>query len=163
MEIAVTIVAALIMVIGLVGVFVPIVPGLGLLWVTALVHGFVVGWTSFGITIMVILTLITAASVVVGIVVPRNAAADSGVAFSSQVLMFVGAIIGFFAIPYFGLPIGALVGVLIAEYLDKGDWTAARESTVATAKGFGISALIQFAMGFVMVGLWSIWAIVALT
>ncbi len=162
MDLAVTLLAGTVMVIGLVGVLVPIIPGLGLIWVAALAHGFVVGWNAFGITVMVVLTVITAASVVVGIVIPRNAAAQSGAAGSSQVFMIVGAIAGFFIIPVFGLPLGALGGVLGAEYLDKGDWHEARRATLATAKGFGWSALVQFAMGFVMIVLWAAWALTAL-
>ena len=70
----------------------------------------------------------------------------------------LGGIIGFFVIPVIGVPIGAIAGIALAEYLDKEDWALAKESTIAVAKGFGLSALAQIATGFVILILWAGWA-----
>ena len=53
---------------------------------------------------------------------------------------------------------GALLGVLLAERVDKADWQMAWGSTKALAKGLGINVLVQLVIGFVMIASWSVWA-----
>ena len=103
-------------------------------------------------------SVLAAVSVAVGIVLPKRAATESGISTSSQLAAVVGAVIGFFAIPFVGLLVGALAGIALAEWRDKGEWQAARASTIAVAKGFGLSALAQFGIGFVMLVVWLAWA-----
>ena len=91
-------------------------------------------------------------------VLPKRAATESGTSTSSQLAAVVGAVIGFFAIPVVGVVVGALAGIALAEWWDKREWRAARASTIAVAKGFGLSALVQFGIGFVMLVVWLVWA-----
>ena len=153
-----SIMAAVIMVVGLCGVVIPILPGLALIWLTALIYGFIVGYDALGIAVMVILTVILLASIVKGIVVPRKTASESGASGWAQLGGVVGAIIGFFLIPIIGVIVGALVGVLLVEVLVKGDWANAWTATKGTAKGFGISAAIDFLLGLIMITVWVAWA-----
>ena len=78
---------------------------------------------------------------------------------NETILGAVGAVIGFFVIPVVGLPIGALLGLLLGEYLDKGDVGVAWAATIELAKGFGLSALVQFGLGFLILLTWSAWAL----
>ena len=57
-----------------------------------------------------------------------------------------------------GVIVGALVGMLAAEWWQRDSLSSAWSSTLATAKGFGASALAQFAIGWVMLVAWSFWA-----
>lgn len=157
-ELGWTVVAAVIMVIGLCGVIIPILPGLALIWVTALVYGFIVGFGPGGIAVMVALTVLMAISIVKSVLVPRKAAQDGGASGWAQLGALVGAVIGFFVIPVVGVIVGALVGILLVEVWLKGDWGEAWTATVATAKGFGISVLIDLGLGLVMIGAWAVWA-----
>ncbi len=157
-ELAWSVAAAVIMVVGLCGVVIPVLPGLALIWITALIYGFIVGFDAIGIVVMVVLTGLLVASIVKGILVPRRTAADSGASTWAQVGGVVGAIIGFFLIPIVGVIVGALVGVLLVELLLKGNWADAWTATKGLAKGFGISALIDFGLGLVMIGVWAVWA-----
>lgn len=150
--------AAIIMVVGLCGVVVPILPGLALIWITALIYGFVVGFETIGIAAMIVLTGLLVASIVKGFIVPRRTAAASGASGWAQLGGVVGAIFGFFIIPVIGVIVGALVGVLVVEFLIKGNWAEAWTATKGAAKGFGLSALIDFGLGLMMIGFWSIWA-----
>ena len=154
-----TVVIAIVMIVALAGVIIPVLPGLVLMWAAALGYGFAVGFGAVGISVMVLLSILTVLSVVLGLLIPRRAAAESGASTISQIAGLAGAVIGFVVIPFVGLPIGALVGVLLAEYLEKGDWALAREATIGMARGFGLSVLVQFSLGMVMLLTWSIWAL----
>ncbi len=154
----ITVIVLIAMLIGLAGTLVPILPGILLMWAAAVVYGVVVGFDAFGITILVLITALTGVAVAVGVLVPQRAAAESGAALASQLAAGVGAVIGFFLIPIIGAPVGAVVGIGLAEWYDKRDWPAAKASTIAIAKGFGISTLAQFGLGFVILLVWLPWA-----
>lgn len=155
----VSFVCAIALVVGLIGTLVPILPGVAFMWLASLLYGFVVGYTPLGIAVMVILTALLVGSVIVGVVLPRKAAVESGATTKSQVVGVIGAIVGFFVIPVVGAIIGALAGVLLAEYADKGELQPAWTATLGTAKGFGMGALAQFGFGFAMLLIWSVWAV----
>ena len=121
-------------------------------------YGFFVGFSGVGIGVVVLATLVSAVAVALGFILPKRLADESGASTKSQMAAVLGGIIGFFVIPVIGVPIGALGGIAIAEYLDKEDWALARESTIAVAKGFGLSALAQVVAGFVILILWTGWA-----
>lgn len=157
-----TIVVGVVMVIGLGGVILPLLPGLLLIWAAALGYGFAVGWSSLGVAVMVVLSVIVVASLIASVLVPRRAAADSGASGWSQLGALVGAVIGFFVIPVFGVIVGALVGLLLVEYLRTDDWGAAWVATKGTARGFGVSILIDLALGMVMMLVWAVWALTVL-
>ncbi|MEM7272991.1 MAG: DUF456 domain-containing protein [Actinomycetota bacterium] len=153
-----TVLAAVLMVIGLCGVVVPILPGLVLMWVVALVYGLLVGFDAIGIVVMVVATILVAASLISSVLIPRRAAAEGGASGWAQVGGIVGAVIGFFVIPVVGIIVGALIGLLVVEAALTGDWGEAWVATKATAKGFGISALVDLGLGLVLLAAWSVWA-----
>jgi len=143
---------------GLVGTVVPGLPGVLLMWGALIVYGFLIGFGGVGVVVVVIATLLSAAAVALGIILPKRLADESGASTKSQLAAVLGGIVGFFVIPVIGVPIGAIAGIAVAEYLDKEDWALAKESTIAVAKGFGLSALAQIATGFVILILWAGWA-----
>lgn len=150
--------AGLVMVIGLCGVVIPLLPGLTLIWVAALAYGFAVGWGPGAVTVMVVLSLLLTVGIVKSVIVPRRAAAGGGASGLAQFFGLVGAVAGFFLIPIVGVIVGALVGILGAEFAIKRDWDEAWTATKATAKGFGISALIDLGLGLAMITVWAAWA-----
>ena len=147
-----------VLLIGLLGTVVPFLPGILLMWGAVIAYGFLVGFGPVGVIAVVGATLLSIAAVAIGFVVPARLADESGAAGKSQVAAIIGGIIGFFVIPVIGFIVGALGGIAISEYLDKGDPDLARQSTIAVAKGFGVSALAQIAAGFLILTVWALWA-----
>jgi uncharacterized protein YqgC (DUF456 family) len=154
-----TILAAVVMAVGLVGTILPILPGLLLIWVSALVYGFATGWNALGIIVMVVMTVGVVVGIVKGFVVPKKAADEYGASGWAQLGALVGGVAGFFMIPVVGLPVGALLGIFLVELLRLKEWEPAWRATKGTAIGFGKSALIDFGLGTVMVLTWAAWAI----
>ncbi len=150
--------ALVVMAVGLVGVLVPVLPGLMLIWSVALIYGLIVGFGTAGLSAMVVLSLIVVLSVVKSVVLPRRAAAGAGASGWSQFGAVAGGVVGFFLIPVIGVILGALAGMVATEYSLKGNWDDAWTATKATAKGFGISALIDLVLGMVMITAWALWA-----
>lgn len=152
---------ALVMVVGLLGTFVPLLPGLALVWAAALVYGLVEGFDAVGITAMATITVIAVAGFVVAAVVPHRAAGAAGAARSSLWLGVVLAVIGVFVIPVVGLPLGGLAGIFVGERMRTGDNRVAWVATKATMRGFGAAALAQLGFGVTMVLTWVAWVVAA--
>lgn len=159
METQWTVLTALAMVVGLFGTLVPILPGLMLIWGLTVLYGFLIGeFGTIGIAIVIFQTVIVIVSVAKGFVVPKKASDAYGTSGAAQIAALIGAIIGFFAIPVVGLPVGALAGVLAVEYTKHKTFAAAWQATKGVLVGFGINGLIDFVLGWVMIGAWAIWA-----
>ena len=153
-----TALVAVVMVVGLAGTVVPVVPGLLVIWGGALAYGFLVGFDPLAVAVLVVLTIVLAVSFALSILLPRRMAQSSDVSTWSQWAAVVGAIIGFFTIPVVGVVVGAVAGLFAAELVHHRDPAAAWSGSVAVAKGFGLSALVDLALAALMISVWSLWA-----
>ena len=145
------------MAIGLIGTLVPVVPGLIVIWATALVYGLVDGFGSIGAIAFALITLLLVLAYVFQIVLPHRRGRASGAPTSALVAGAVGAVAGFFLIPVVGLVIGAVLGVLGAEYVRTRRWRVAWHSTKGVAAGIGLGIALEFAAGIAMVLTWGAW------
>lgn len=147
-----------VMLIGLGGTILPILPGILLMWAGVIGYGFFAGFDPFGLIIIAMVTALAAASVALGVVLPKQAAEAAGASSRSQWAAVLGAIVGFFVIPVVGVIVGAVVGIALAEYHDKEDWGPAWQSTKGVLSGMGIAAVAQFGIGVVILFIWIGWA-----
>lgn len=156
---AATFLIGAVMIAGLAGTVIPFMPGLALILGAAVVYGLLVGFGTVGTVVTAALAVIVVISVIKSIVVPRRMAEGVGVSGWSQVVSLGGAVLGLIFIPVVGVVVGALVGLFMAELSHHRSGVAAARSTVAVAKGFGLSTLIDVGLAAIMIGLWSVWAL----
>lgn len=146
--------------VGIAGTVVPLVPGLGLVAAAALVYGLVEGFGVVGGIAFGIIVALAVAGSAAGIVLPRRAAGGAGAPRSSLLVGALGAVIGFFAVPVVGLPLGGAAGIFVGELARSGgDRSVAWRTTWATLKGFGLATLVQLAAGLVMAVVWIVWVV----
>ena len=148
---------AVVMAIGLVGTLVPLLPGLALIWGTALVYGLVDGFGTVGTVAFVMITALFAASLISKVVLPGRRGRSGGVPAAALAIGALGAAIGFFVIPVVGLIVGAVCGVLLAEYARTRDWKVAWRGTRAVAAGVGLAIALEIAAGIFMILVWGTW------
>lgn len=158
-EIGVVAAVGIVMLIGLFGTMAPLVPGLPLIWAAALFYGFQTEWDALASIAMVIVTMFMVAGVLAKIVLPSRRVSQTGAPRSTLFYGGVGGFIGFFIIPVIGLPVGAVTGVLLAEYRRTDDWQRAWSSTKGAIIGFGIGTLIEVAAGVAMAVTWVVWVL----
>lgn len=143
----------LVMLAGLVGVLIPIVPGLilvigaGLVWAGQ--RGGAVAWA-----IAVIMALIGIAGMVAASVLPARRATAGGAPVWVVVAGGIGVVIGFFAVPVAGALLGFPAGVLVAELYRQKRLNLAWRATLEAMKGVALGIVIQLAAGVTMIGLW---------
>jgi uncharacterized protein len=150
----VEVLVALAILVGLVGVLVPILPGLVIVLAAILVWAVDVGgataWTVFGLA-----TAILVVGTVVKYAVPGRRLKTSGIP-SSTTWFGVGlGIVGFFVIPVIGLFIGFVLGVYLAEHRRVGA-AAAWPSTREALRAVGVSILIELAAGVLAALTWAV-------
>ncbi len=150
---------ALAMAVGVVGTVLPLIPGTGLIWVTGLVYGLVAGFGVAGTAAFALMTALFGAGIVAKVALPYRSGTAGGATRGSLTLGTLLGIVGFFVIPVLGLPLGATLGVLVAQYRQTGDWTAAWRTTKAVILGFGKGALAEATAGIAMVCSWVWWVL----
>ncbi len=147
-----TVAAALLVAVGLVGVVVPVLPGLVLvvggigLW--AVPRNDAVGWTVLGVAVAVV-----ALGTVAKYALPGARLRDAGVPGLTLLAGGVLGIVGFFVVPVVGLVLGFVLGVYIAERARLGRaraWPSTR--TALAAVGWGI--VIELAAGLLATAVW---------
>jgi uncharacterized protein YqgC (DUF456 family) len=139
---------------GIVGVVLPVLPGLILVWAAGLWWAVADGGGAGRWTVLTVMTGLLAAGTVAKYILPARATAAAGAPWTTLAAGAVGAVAGFFFIPVVGLPVGGVAGVYLAELARLGNWRRAVGSTRAALVAFGIGVLIELAAGVAMALTW---------
>jgi len=150
-----TIVVGFVIVVGLVGIAVPVFPGLFLVWVAVLLWASQsrapASWVVLGIA-----TTLAVGGVVLEYVLPGRRLRTAGVKTSSTVAGAVLAVVGFFVVPVVGAFLGFVLGIYLAERVRLGGHAAAWSSTGHALKAIGLSMGIELATGLAIAATWLI-------
>lgn len=141
-------------VVGLVGIVVPLLPGALLVWSAIVVWGFAVG-TATGWAVVGVATALIGAGQIVKYTIPGRRLRTDGVPNRSLVVGGLVAIVGFFVVPIVGVFIGFVLGIYASEVQRVGvrlAWT----STKAALRAVGVSMLIELTSTLVAAVVWAI-------
>ena len=148
--------AFLLMIVGLVGVLVPVLPGLVIVWLAGVGSVLWQGTDTTGWLVAWWLTGLFALGTLATVVLPTRRGRELGASTASLASGLLGAVIGFFVLPVAGFPVGFLAGLTIGERTRLGEWAAARRSTLAVLRAYGVGVVIELLSGITMVGSWLI-------
>jgi hypothetical protein len=147
----------LIMLVGLFGLVVPIFPGGVAIWLAALGYGAATGFTTTGIVIFSLITVLMIASALADNIFMGAGARKSGASWWSIIAaLAAGAIFTFVAPPFGGLLAAPLV-LYAAEYMRRRDWEQALAITRGMVLGCGWAFVVRFGLGLLKIGLWALW------
>jgi uncharacterized protein YqgC (DUF456 family) len=149
----VTVLAAVLVVVGIVLIALTILPGLVLVVagvaVWAVARADAVAWIVLGIVVAIALV-----GSVVKYLLPGRHLRDSGVPGRTLAAGAVLGVIGFFVIPVLGLFIGFVLGVYLSELARLGGHEAAWPSTRQALAAVGWSIVIEMATGLLAAAVW---------
>lgn len=147
----------LIILVGLVGLLVPVFPGITVIWLAVLGYGIVSGFGSTGVIIFLLLTLLMLAGTLVDNLLMGAGARKGGASWITIGVALLAGVIGTILFPPIGGLIAAPLAVFLIEYLRvreiRGAWYALR----GLAAGWGLSFFARFGIGILMMVLWWIW------
>ena len=143
--------------VGLVGIVVPVLPGSLLVLASILVWAIVVsgaaGWAVFAVAAVLLVV-----GGVVKYAVPGRRLAAAGVPTRTLVAGGLLGIVGFFVIPVVGLLVGFVLGVYLSEVVRVGT-DLAWPTTKAALRATGLSLLIELAAGLLAAVTWLVGAV----
>lgn len=169
-------VAFFLMLAGLVGIILPVVPGLVLIWLGALIFAIAEGFTRIGPWSFLLLTLVAIIGITADIWMAQLGARLGGASFRSQLVGLAGGFLGALLLPALGgltetllgpaaggllgtlfaaigAAIGSVVGVLAAEYHRLREWRGASRAGCGWLLGWLASTVFQLAAGGLMIAL----------
>ncbi|MCC6188097.1 MAG: DUF456 domain-containing protein [Anaerolineales bacterium] len=158
-EIAAAAVALLVMLVGALGVVVPMLPDVWLIWLAALGYGLVAGfdgWT--GAVAMLLITVLAILGVVIDLALGPAAARRGGASWQAITASMALGLLGLFFFPPIGSLVGALLGLFGVEYLRRGQNA---EEALAAVKhyvvGCGWSVVARLGLAALMIVIWAAW------
>ena len=144
---------ALAIAVGLVGIIVPVLPGLLLVYAAIAVWAFMehtlASWVTLGVV-----TAVVASTMVVKYLVPVRRMRGADVSTWTVMAGALLGIVGFFVVPVFGLVLGFVLGVFVAELAHRRDARRAWASTVHAVKGVALSVGIELAGAVAAAAIW---------
>jgi len=154
------------MAVGLIGVILPVIPGVGFIWLTVLAYALAERFATIDPLTFVILTVLAAAGVSADLWMSQLGASVGGASAWSAVAGIVGGVVGamvgavFFgvgAVP--GAILGALAAVVALEWHRRKDWNEAFKAGGGWLIGCTLSGGIQFVIALLMIVIfvWQAW------
>jgi uncharacterized protein len=142
-------VPAVLILVGMVGIVIPVLPGLLLVlaavFIWALDLGTPLAWWVFGVA-----AALWVAGVALQYAVPGRRMRAAGVGTSTLVLAVLLGIVGFFVVPVVGGPVGFVLGIYLVEYARSRDrstaWRSTRTALKAVFTSMGIELLAALAI-----------------
>jgi uncharacterized protein YqgC (DUF456 family) len=147
---------------GLMGLMIPVFPGLTVMWLGTLVYAIIMAlvgkmWWA-GWLIFVIITLLMIGGNIVDNIIIAKHMRDKDIPWSSIILSFIaGIVVSLFFTPLIGM-IASPIGLFLAEWRRLKDKHLALDNTTAWMTGWGWSFLARFGIGIVMILFWALWA-----
>ena len=131
--------------IGVVGVILPVLPGMIWVWLSLLAFAW---YTDFQIVTPWVFSLLTFIALVTGtsnIWLPYLGAKKTGAAKRAIFLGLIGALIGTFVIPIplLGTVIGYARGIIVGEFLKHRDLRVAIKASLGGVAGWGIATVVE--------------------
>lgn len=151
LDVVTAVLAGLAILVGCVGIIVPILPGSILIFVATLVWAIVIGGT-YGWVAFAIIAVLAGIGMAAGWVLTGSRLKDRAIPNSTVLFGALGAIVGIFVIPVVGLPLGFVAGIYLAELARVSEPKAAWESTWVAIKAIGIGVVIEFACAVLALG-----------
>jgi len=152
--------AGMLMLVGLLGTVVPVLPDLPLVWVAALGYGLLVGWGAHGGLLFALISVLGVAGILSELWVSGAGARRGGASFLSTLGGIALGVAGLLVAGPIGLVVGMLAGTFVLEYVRQQDVDLALRATLGIGIGYGFSIVVKFMLGLGMIALWIVWLLV---
>lgn len=153
------ILVAIAIAVGLAGIVVPLLPGTLLVWTAIAVWAYLehttVSWVVLGVA-----TALLGAGILVKYLWPARRMRAAHVSGRTLLAGAVLGIVGFFVIPVAGLLVGFVLGVYLAELVQRRDQRRAWASTVHAVKGVALSVGVELTAALLAAAAWVVGVLV---
>lgn len=149
--------ATFFMLLGLVALVVPVLPGLIIMWLAALGYGLASGFSTLGIVVFVVISILVIGGSLVDNLLMGVGAKQGGASWWTILVALLAGLLGTLFLPPFGGFVLAPLAVLLLEYLRLRNLKEAWRSLRGLATGWGAAYFVRILIGLVVIGLWVLW------
>lgn len=158
LELAIKLVLLAGMLLGLITLVIPVIPGVTIIWGLALLYGIVFGFASPGGWLFAAITVLAVIGMLIDNIIAGGKARASGARWTSIGVALLAGLIGSLALsPFLGIPL-ALLALFLAEGAYRHNLQEAWQVTLQMLIGWGWAVIARIAIGLTMIALWAIWA-----
>ncbi|SDS25433.1 DUF456 domain-containing protein [Winogradskyella sediminis] len=151
MEIFLVCIALLLIVLGILGSFLPVLPGPLTSWAGLLVLHFTEG-VEMSRTFLIATLLVALLIYVLDYIIPAIGTKRFGGSKAGMIGTTLGLIIGLFSPIPFGIIIGPFIGALIGEMIHRNDFNKALKAAFGSFLGFIASTFLKFIVAIIYLG-----------
>jgi len=147
--------AAVLIVVGLLGTVLPVLPGLPLMFGGMLLAAWAGGFQDIPVWVIVVLAVLT----LVGLGIDLLATVLGAQRVGASKKPMLGAALGIFAGLFFGIPgllAGPFAGAVIGELIHGREWRAASKIGFGAWLGLALGAALKLGLAFAMLGIFAI-------
>lgn len=152
---ATNVIVLLAMLVGTVGIVVPVLPGLFVVWGATLVWAFErqdgPGWLVLGLA-----TVAYAVGLVAQYLLPGRRMRSAGVEGWIVAVALAVAVVGFFVVPVVGAPLGFVGAVYLLERIKHREHGAAWRATTQAMRAVALNVGIELATAFAIILTWAV-------
>lgn len=152
MEIFLVILGVLLMILGILGSFLPVIPGPLTSWIGLLVLHFTEG-VQLSTTFLVVTLIVAVFIYVLDYIIPAIGTKRFGGSKEGMIGTTLGLVIGLIAPIPFGIIIGPFIGALVGEMIHRNDINKALKSAFGSFLGFIASTFLKFIVAIIYLGL----------
>jgi uncharacterized protein YqgC (DUF456 family) len=160
MEIIVTILTALLILIGIIGAVIPVLPDVSLIWGATLGYGLIVGWGESGPWLFAAISLMGMFGIASDVWVSSAGAKMGGASMWSVIVGVILGIIGLLIFGPLGLLGGTAIGTFVMELIRQRKPLDALRAVLGVGLGYGASFLVKLALSIGMAVVWLAWVLV---
>lgn len=158
MDLLLILIAALLMLVGIFGSFLPVLPGVPVSWLGLLVlhlaPSIPMNYWLLGITLVIAIFIY-----VLNLIIPAMGTKRFGGSKAGMIGATIGLVVGLIAPIPFGVLIGPFVGAFIGEIVNKSNSRSALKAAFGSFIGFLASSFMEFiiAFGFLILYIYKVW------
>lgn len=144
--------ALAIMLVGLIGCALPILPGPPLVWLGALFYGWQTDWQRIGPIFLTLTLLLALAGGTAELWMGFLGAKKGGASFASQIAALVGGLVGLLVLSVPGLLIGSIGAIALVEWRKHRDWNAVMRAGGGYLAGYLLSMIVEIFSALLIIG-----------
>lgn len=155
----VLVLALIVMLVGLIGTVLPVIPGTILILAAACVYALIEGFYAVGWPTLLVLGVLTVVATTADIWASSIGAKVGGASGWSVLVGLLGGVVGLVLFNLPGAIVGAILGVLLTEIIRLRDWRQALRAGSGWVVGWALSTVVQLVIGLIMVAIF-VWQVV---
>jgi len=145
-------ICSILMVVSLLGVVLPVLPGVPLSWLGLFIYALSTSFERISIATVIIFFLLTAFTLVLDFFSPMLGAKKYQASKFGIIGAFLGTMVGIFILGFWGIIVGPLAGAFLGELIARGKPKQAFSSAFGTFIGFVAGTLLKIIVILIMVG-----------